>query len=153
MLIMLAGVGLIVWTAWGFVNRFYPEWLGRPPATESAISDAGGAQARSPTYNVQTIVGANLFGKTETKAAPSVVQQAPETKLKLNLLGVLASANSEYARALIGVQSKQLKAYAIGDQIEGTDAQVHKVESERVILDREGKFESLAMARKNVALN
>ena len=67
----------------------------------------------------------------------------PQTKLKL--IGVMASEDRNLARAMIEVIFKGMKTYAIGDSIDGTDALLHLVENEKVILDRKGNLESLAM--------
>jgi general secretion pathway protein C len=151
MLVMTAGLGLIVWTASGFIDRNYPELLGHSGETEPLIKPANGNPSRPRSYNVQNIIRAHLFGKSK-EAAPSIVQQAPQTKLKLDLLGIMASANTAYARAMIRVNSKRLKTYGIGDQIEDTDAKVYTVEEEKVILERSGKFESLPLIRAKVEI-
>ena len=142
---LLAGVGMLVWSAQSFVLAHYPQWVGRSADRSSTTV----AQSQAPVaaqYKVKVITSAHLFGVTKKKAGPKV-EKAPETKLKIKLFGVLASDQGELARAMIQVASKQMKVYAIGESIEGTDAALHKVESGRVIIDRKGSLESLAMAR------
>ena len=139
------GIVLIVGSMWGFIER-YRITMQPDENTDSLVTSD--SASKSVNYQIQTLVDAHLFGTAEQKQ-PSV-EEAPKTKLKLNLLGVLATDNTDYARALIQVQSHKMKAYAVGDVIEGTDAALHKVENQRVILDRQGKFESLAMVRKNI---
>ncbi len=60
---------------------------------------------------------------------------------------MLSSTNSKYARALIRLNSSETRAYSIGEEIENTDAKIHSVEGQRVILERGGKYESLPMDR------
>lgn len=146
--VSLFGISLVVWSVWGFIDR--SGIVAQSNGGKSASTAAKEERVMPVTYNVKTIVDAHLFGKAEQKQ--QTVEQAPKTQLKLNLLGVLATDNSDYARALIQVQSNKMRAYAVGDVIEGTDAALHKVENQRVILDRQGKFESLVMARKNLLL-
>lgn len=141
----LFGIFLLVWTLWGFVQR---QGIATRSNQDSAALVGGEDQDKAAPYSIEGIVAAHLFGTAETKQ-PSVAE-APKTKLKLNLLGVLATDNSDLARALIQVQSKKMRSYAVGEVIEGTDAALHRVENRRVILDRQGKFESLVMARKGV---
>lgn len=145
--LLLCGVGVIIWTVSGFADRY--ELLGLS-INKDPIVPVSNEHRSEVTYNVDRIVAAHLFG--EPKKAKQQLGQAPKTKLKLILLGVLATDNDSYARALIQVQSKKMRAYSVGDVIEGTDAALHKVESQRVILDRKGRFESLVMLRKNVAM-
>ena len=145
--LLLCGVGMIVWAVWDFADRH-----GLPGFSvdgEPVLQISNEIQSKQLTYKVENIVAAHLFGEPEKTKQD--VDQAPKTKLKLSLLGVLATDNDSYARALIQVQSKKMRTYSVGDVIEGTDAALHKVESQRVILDRKGKFESLVMQRKNIA--
>lgn len=143
--VAMFGVILIVGSVWGFIERYQTT---RQLKEGTDLSVTSESTAKSVNYRIQTLVDAHLFGTPE-KTQP-IVEEAPKTKLKLNLLGVLATDNTDYARALIQVQSHKMKAYAVGDVIEGTDAALHKVENQRVILDRQGKFESLAMLRKSI---
>ena len=145
--LLLCGIGMIVWAVWNFADRY--GWPGFSDDSEPVLQTPNQTRSESLTYEVETIVAAHLFGEPEK--IKQDVHQAPKTKLKLSLLGVLATDNDSYARALIQVQSKKMRTYSVGDIIEGTDAALHKVESQRVILDRKGKFESLAMQRKNIA--
>ena len=143
-----SGLGLIGWTVWGYTDRNYPELAGY--VAEPAVPATGGIPNNSASYNIQSIVSNHLFGSAKVKVAANI-QQAPQTRLRLNLLGVLASSNIAYARALIRVESKTVKTYGVGESIEGTDAILHSVEGDKVILDRHGKYESLAMVRKKLA--
>lgn len=149
LVMVVAGLGLIGSVGWWAVERHYPELLGKPANSDEGtlVKATASENAPVPAYEVDTIVQAHLFGQPAQAAKP-VPAEAPETKLKLNLIGVLASNNATFARALIRVNAKKEKTYAIGQQIDGTDALVHKIESERVILDRKGNYESLAMTRK-----
>ena len=101
----LLGIFLLAWSLSGFAQRYgVAPRFSQGPA--NAISGKSGGDA--VTYSIKEIVDAHLFGKAEQKQ--QVVDQAPKTQLKLNLLGVLATDNSDYARALIQVQSKKMQA-------------------------------------------
>lgn len=149
LVMMVTGFGLIGSVGWGVVERHYPQLLGKPANKDKGVLVKATVpqDAQAPVYRVNDIVNVHLFGDPKKESAPEVVE-APETKLKLNLIGVLASNNERLARALIRVNAKKEKTYSIGQQIDSTDALIHKIESERVILDRKGNFESLAMNRK-----
>jgi len=146
---LAAGVVMLVWSAQSFVLTHYPQWVGR---STDRLSTAQ-SQSRAPVaaqYKVKEITSAYLFGVSK-KVTPKV-EKAPETKLKIKLFGVLASDQDKFARAMIQVASKQMKVYAIGEFIEGTDAALHSVESKRVIIDRKGSLESLVMARQKAPI-
>jgi len=145
-------VGLFVWSAWGFVDRHYPHLLGFSGDEDPVKIESARSKSNSTDYNINKLVAAHLFGKAE-KVVVKKTENAPETKLKLKLLGVMSSEDEHYARALIQVSSKGMKSYAIGELIEGTDAQLHKVEIEKVILDRKGNLESLAMIRQKTKVS
>ena len=149
-LLLVAGVGLFAWSTWGFVNRYYPQLFGR--ADEEVTVVKSEKNSKSTNYKVSEIVAAHLFGKAK-KEVVQKTENAPQTKLKLKLIGVMSSADKHYARAMIQVNSKGMKTYAIGESIEGTDAQLHKVENEKVILDRKGNLESLAMVRQKTKIS
>ena len=150
-LLLVAGVGLFAWSTWGFVNRYYPQLFGR--ADEEVTVVKSEKNSKSTNYKVSEIVAAHLFGKAKQKKVVQKTENAPQTKLKLKLIGVMSSADKHYARAMIQVNSKGMKTYAIGESIEGTDAQLHKVENEKVILDRKGNLESLAMVRQKTKIS
>ena len=148
-MIFLAGLGILLWVCYDFVSRYRPQWLGQGPPRPAVIATTIDQQTGPADYDLPAIINAHIFGKpVEEKTA--VVQQAPATTLKVNLVGVLSSDDERYARALISVGSRGTNSYAVGAQVAGTDAKIHRVESERVILDRGGKYEMLAMVRKDI---
>ena len=144
-LLLAAGLGLIAWTGLGYIDRYFPQLLGKHAVEEGVVVNAQTSASRPMTYNVNKIVSAHLFGKADQKVVAKTVTAAPQTKLKLKLIGVMASEDQNMSRAMIQVNSKGMKTYSIGDSIDGTDAQLHMVENEKVILDRKGNLESLAM--------
>lgn len=109
-----------------------------PPAP----SDTSSTDPRALRYDIGAVADAHLFGEPE-KEAPTDVGEAPETKLQLRLVGLIASASDRYARALIGVNAGDVNDYGVGEDIEGTQATIRSVEPRRVLLDRNGAVESL----------
>ncbi len=101
-------------------------------------------------YRVSDIVSAHLFGQADALASQSKVK-APETRLNLKLLGVVAAeGNSGHGRAIIEVAGKGVKSYEIGQVLEHTDAKLKAVEVNRVLIDRKGVVESLPLKRDAV---
>ncbi len=95
------------------------------------------------------IIAAHLFGRPEQKKQP-VQTEAPKTRLNLSLTGVIASADPRYARAIIAAGSKPAKSYGVGDVLDKSDVKLHSIEANKVLLERNGKLESLAMARNQL---
>jgi general secretion pathway protein C len=116
----------------------------RPPASRaSADSD------------YSATVSAHLFG--EAPAAPAeapsaVVVDAPDTTLSLKLTGVQAYPDSSLGQAIIANGRNQEKAYSVGDTIDdGSGTELHAVFSDRVILSRGGRFETLRLPKEPAA--
>lgn len=140
-------VVLIVAIAWQLVQL---TWLLLEPAPDT---DAGPIEASTTTsarpkgVDVQQIVNAKLFG-TAQSAAP-VAGPAPETQLNLVLSAVFASADPDKGLAIIGESAQQTKVYSVGDSIR-SGTRLHAVYPDRVILDRGGALETLALPKRNL---
>lgn len=120
--------------------------------TSEPVSEPGTAAHDVNTpgdYDLSRIIEAHLFGQ-EQKQAQVATTHAPETKLQINLLGLIASADEAFARAIIGVGGAKVRPYGIGQTIEGTDATIHSVERQRVLLQRGEALESLGLKRKSI---
>lgn len=95
--------------------------------------------------NINQLTSYHLFGnpKTTTKAALSNQINAPVSRLKLKLRGVYATADDILASAMIEAKNKQ-EIYQIGDNLPGAAGlKLHSIISDRVIMSRGGKFETL----------
>ena len=110
-----------------------------PPSTVAATAERSSA-------DVQLIKRANLFGKAaEEKVAPEVkVTNAPVTRLKLKLAGVVASSDPRTAAAIIESSGSQA-TYGIDDKIDGTQAILKQVEIDRVVISNRGIMETLML--------
>ena len=96
--------------------------------------------------SVKAIQSLNLFGAfsqaTQPKVEEVVVKDAPETRLKLSLTGVVASSKKETAAAVIESKGKQA-TYSIGETITGTRAVLEDIFSDRVLIKVSGRLETL----------
>jgi type II secretion system protein C len=97
-----------------------------------------------PRHNldVTAITGAHLFG-----AAPALKQDganAPQTSIPLVLTGTIAGNDPQNGLAILGQTAQTAKVYAVGDNVPG-GAKLHSVYSDRVVIDRDGQLESLAL--------
>ena len=70
--------------------------------------------------------------------------EAPDTKLKLVLKGALASDDPAHARAIIADPRGKEEQYAVGDKLPG-NAELSEIHADRVILKRNGRFETLRL--------
>ncbi len=89
----------------------------------------------------------NLFGKpqVEQTIAPQVQTiDAPKTRLRLTLTGVVASSDPERALAIIESGGSQ-ETYSIGDTIARTKAELEQVLPDRVLLKYQGNTETLML--------
>ncbi len=91
----------------------------------------------------------HLMGKPAPATSTSTKQviDAPETTLNLQLLGVLAGGK-DYGYAIISSGGNKVKHYGLGDDIPG-GATLHAVLSDRVILERDIRMETLRLPRAN----
>lgn len=85
----------------------------------------------------------HLFG--DAAEAPVVQQEeisAPETRLRLSLMGVFVSPNKDQSSAIIAEQGREGEFFKVGDRVQGR-ARLAQVYEDKVILDNSGKLETL----------
>jgi general secretion pathway protein C len=119
--------------------------------------EAGPAQvvADPNAQLIRQLPGWHLMGVASRKQA-SVVSStpvdAPDTRLKLVLRGVFASEESGKARAIIADPRGKEEHYAIGDSLPG-NAELSEVYPDRVILQRNGRYETLRLLPDSTSRN
>ncbi|HWZ62653.1 MAG TPA: type II secretion system protein GspC [Steroidobacteraceae bacterium] len=92
--------------------------------------------------DVGAVANAHLFG-----AAPAPKQDdasARPSSVQLVLTGIIAGNDPQNGLAILGPTAQTAKVHAVGDAIAG-GVKLHSVYSDRVILDRNGQLESLAL--------
>jgi len=97
----------------------------------------------APAVDLGSIVNAHLFGVASISGDPSA---APATAANLALAGTLAGSDPEQGWAIIGASAQAARVYATGATLPG-GAKLLAVYPDRVILDRNGARESLALPR------
>lgn len=125
-----------------------PELL--PP--EPAEVESAAAVAPAPSgADGRRIAGWHLFGKAEaTAVARPAPIEAPETRLRLTLHGLIASDDPEQARAIIAQAGGEERSYRVGDEIT-SGVTLSEIYPDRVILERNGRYETLRLPRERVA--
>ncbi|GAD87934.1 MULTISPECIES: type II secretion system protein GspC [Vibrio] len=113
------------------------------------VAGSGSGVASSPHQgmDISSLVNANLFGVESKESTPKVTQQvvdAPKTRLNLVLVGVVASSIQKNSLAVIANKGSQ-DTYGVGETIDGTRAKLSNVLSDRVIIENQGRNETLML--------
>jgi general secretion pathway protein C len=131
---------------WSFVPGSAPAGL---PAV--APAPAGGA-ATQPSSSFGMLPQAHLFGEAPEQTAPAVeeaVVDAPDTTLSLRLTGILFGEGGAPSAAIIASSRGEEKTYQLGQNLDGADGTtLHSVYSDRVILNRGGRLETLRQPKE-----
>lgn len=105
-----------------------------------------------PKVNINTMRDWHLFGQYQKvwvatpKANVPIPTKAPKTKLNLELIGVFVAESESNSSAIISEKGRESKLYRVGDTVPG-NATLSSVFSDRVVIDRQGRFEALYFAK------
>ena len=97
--------------------------------------------------NIRKLQQLNLFGDAAATPKPidsTPITDAPETRLNLTLTGVVASSDKNASTAIIENKGSQA-VYGLGEKIEGTNATLQQVYSDRVIIKNGLRNETLML--------
>lgn len=136
----LAAAGLFVLVLAGQLASLAWRFLGSAEEAPSAPPVVAGPNA--PAFDVASIVNAHLFGS----AAPNPNATAEAAAGNLVLAGTLAGRDPEQGWAILGPSQQAARVYATGATLPG-GARLVAVYADRVILERGGRRESLALPR------
>ena len=118
-----------------------------PPVTSASRATNNTVNQNNP----QRIVESHLFGTADPDAAPAAVVEetddAPDTRLNLKLRATVSAEDPEFAHAIIADGAGEEKVYFIRDSIPG-GATLHRVQIDRVILNRGGVLEALRLPKE-----
>ncbi|NOX09967.1 MAG: type II secretion system protein GspC [Gammaproteobacteria bacterium] len=143
---------VVIWIAWQLAVlawSFIP--VAQLPAVTiiTELSSVGKRPLDKQSILVRQLASWHLFGEAEKKSLapkPQQLMNAPETRLKLVLVGVFSAETTDLARAIIAdVKGNQL-TYSIGSQLPG-GAELSEVFADRVILLRNGRPETLFLLK------
>jgi len=137
--LMLLIIILLVLFSWSIWDYFQPR---TNLATDQMLSSNTGKQK---SFNINKLTSYHFFGNPKLTRKTTISDQinAPVTRLKLKLRGVYSSSDEVLAGAMIEAQNKQ-QVYRIGDKLPGaTGLKLHSIQSDRVIMSRGTKFETL----------
>lgn len=112
----------------------------------TTFSTPSGGQRVRESADSTILLTQQLFGKQEsTRPAKQVMDQvnAPKTKLQLQLKGVFTSERDNESSAIVAERGQKGEYYKIGDKLPG-GAELAAVYSDRVLLNRNGRLETLS---------
>jgi general secretion pathway protein C len=119
---------------------------GVTPVTADLEATRAGTGPRA-SVDVQKIVNAHLFGVPSAEPAQETdVASAPQTQMNLVLAGTLAAEDPKQGIAIIGESANSAKVYMVGQTVR-SGTRLHAVYTDRVILDRGGRLETLMLPR------
>lgn len=140
-LVLVVAIGLTA------ARLFWLFWPAGPADPVPAAAEAPRAPERIEV-DVDRIAAADLFGSPAREEAGQPIIDAPETHLNLTLTGIVARESGP-SLALIATENGEQDAYAVGDYVTG-DVRLHAIYATRVILNRNGRFETLTLERELV---
>ncbi|MCH8544796.1 MAG: hypothetical protein LAT61_14630 [Alcanivorax sp.] len=133
-------------------------WLAKVIADSALLWLAGPQQTAPPDPSLQRLAVVenrqngvlsreqverwNLFGVPPEDEPEERVVDAPETRLRLELLGLFQHRDQSLARAIIAEQGRDAELLKPGDRVPG-NAELVEVLADRVILRRQGQLETL----------
>lgn len=136
-------VGLVVYLAWVLAQTTWLiAWDERPVSVAS--SSAAGSATIATSTRLQPMAAHQLFGQPAegARVAEVVRRSAPETRLNLRLEGVLVAERPEDSGAIVAGSNGVTEHYRVGDVLPG-NAELTEVEPGRVLIRRNGQYESL----------
>lgn len=149
----LAGAALLALAVFSTLNS-YRMAQKEDQSGETTLQSQVRSQPSAASINLGQIPNWHLFGKEDPEAkakpVPNKIIEAPTTPLALTLQGTfLGKSKTEGSFAIISSSDDEQAMYQIGDEIPG-GATLYAVEPFRVILERNGRHESLALPRPSM---
>lgn len=123
---------------------------GIPVAVPAAVDVPPVAPGGGEEASLETVAGLHLFGRAPREAtARAVPVEAPETRLRLELKGVVALHAPDGGVALIAGEGEDERHFRVGEELPG-GATLEQILPDRVILSRDGRFEMLRLPRERL---
>ncbi|HTR00880.1 MAG TPA: type II secretion system protein N [Candidatus Acidoferrum sp.] len=148
-------VAVVALLGCGLIAYDYSEWKdvqisdGQMPSSASSVSAA--APKVPAALLVDAIAGKHLFG-APVVAPPNAAATLPETMLQLTLRGVAVSSNEKNSSAMIAGPNGKVVNYMAGKELPG-GAVLSRVYKDRVVLEREGSYETLLFAQPKKSID
>lgn len=143
--VLIAGKTLFTILIAGQLAHF--TWMMLSPKTLILMEPSRGQQA-AQQGSQQSIADWHVFGDATVQVVevPKDVS-APDTRLRLELLGVLSGSNNKASSAIIAPKGGSGEYYRVGDTVQGR-TKLASVHADKIILDTNGKLETLKFDEK-----
>jgi len=147
---LLANILLVVLVVYSALTLARVTWMiawAERPVASAPGAGSGAFQSSSP--RLQPMAAHAIFGRPLNQApvAELVRRSAPETRLNLSLEGVMMAQRPEDSGAIVAGSNGVTEHYRVGDTLPGS-AQLAEVEINRVLIRRNGQYESLSFEDK-----
>ena len=148
---LLLPLVLVVWLAILLADSVWLFWQGPAPVGPGDLpvirTPAQGSDG--PALSEAQVRRWELFGSVavQTRQDP---RDAPETRLRLELLGVFQHPDPAVASAIIAEQGRDASLYHPGDSVPG-NATLEEVYADQVILNRMGQREALKLKQSSLS--
>lgn len=134
-----AAAVIVVIFSWQLVGLAYVQRGDFIDESKLRLKSAGSQEVG---MGLEQIAGLHLFGDVAANiVAPPPSMDLPKTDLKLVLVGAMTDSDPKKASALIQADG-QTRRFYVGDNIPG-GAVLHEVLSDSVVLQRDGRYETL----------
>ena len=118
-----------------------------PQSSNSYVTPINPTSTQTSSVSVKEIISSELFGSAQTGSRP--IENIASTRLNLYLLAVLQNVEHPIeSLAWIAYGNKEPDKYHVGDTIAGVAALI-EIHRTQVVIERAGKLERLAIARRN----
>jgi general secretion pathway protein C len=119
--------------------------LSGPVKSPQPVIARSTAAHQHPTFDVQAVVAAHLFGIEAPDPSARDPANAPLSSANLVLAGTIATQDPKRGIAIISAGGPS-KVYSVGDNVNG--ASLYSVYLDHAILDRDGNLETLLLPRQ-----
>ena len=126
-------------------------WIGQDTTAPAPAPPPLSRPADVPAGGTVRIPPPGLFGLASQAPPPDAVTEAPETRLQLTLRGIFANSDAEHGLALIQDSAGNEKHFHTSDEVFGL-ATVHAIHEDRVILLRNGRYETLKLPKESLGI-
>jgi len=133
-------------------------WSLAPGSAPTFAPTARAVSSEAPATDLSVLNDSHLFGEADEQATPVVAEvvDAPDTTLSLTLKGILAKVDDTKGRAVPGAiissSRGEDRTYQVGQNIDDSDgATLHSVYADRVLLNRNGRLETLRLPKELTA--
>jgi general secretion pathway protein C len=136
-------VVLAIWFAWVLVQLLWSFFPGEDEPAPQPLATLASAALPSPNAASTSLAGYHLFGQTPAGEFPNA-PDAPETQLKLKLIGTAAGRDPKSGVAVIVDEAGKQKQYQAGEIV--GQATLDAIYPDRVTLMFQGRLETLRLA-------